>query len=312
MTTSICFVLRRMAFLTTPIGLAVSTLAASQAMSQEQETPNLPPVSYSYITEDSEERQFFDLGELSKSLSGQEFSLESVNSLSAKTVDDLEALRDSPPPFIERLLADETTAPLAEGLFLGGMSSAAAIAILNVTSIGKEKCKALGKELYGAPTLGSSSMRAVQNAIHVDTGTGLGRGEFDIRTTKFVMCRDPMTNTYEGVPINVRWTFNVNGKSLQSETTGNFSDPPPNNGNYKQRFLAEGLGIQLVLMVIDGTPLPPDNLAYLVVQDACIDIWFVDEVSGPDIWVPVSMPGSGVFCAGGYCKDVPPRLDATQ
>jgi hypothetical protein len=155
-------------------------------------------------------------------------------------------------------------------------------------------------------------MRAVQNAFHIGTGKGLGRGEFDIRTTKFVMCRDPMTNTFEGVPINVRWTFNVNGNSLQSETTGNFSDPPPNNGNYKQRFLAEGLGIQLVLMEIDGAPLLPDNPIYLVVQNACIDIWFVDEISGHDIWVPASMPGSGVFCAGGYCKDVPPGLDATQ
>lgn len=316
MATSGCFSIHRMTFLITPAILAVSAIAGTQAFSQEQEATSLSPVIYSHIVASEEpninNRKFFNLGELSTSLEGQGFSLQTVNDLSAKNVDELKNLRSDPPPSIARLLGDDMTAPLAQGLLLGGMSSAAAIVILNVTSIGKEKCAALGKKLYGGPMLGSSSMRAVQNAYHINSNTGLGRGEFDIRTTKFVLCRDTTTNTIEGVPINVRWTFNVNGNSLQSETSGNFSDPPPNNGNYKQRFLAEGLGIQLVLMEIDGVPLPPDNIVYLVVEDACIDIWFVEEVSGPDIWVPSSMPGSGVFCAGGYCKNVPPGLDATQ
>lgn len=304
---SIYSMLIRLARLPAPLCLVMSTFAISQAHGQEESGRDLPAVSYSYITESDAARQYFDLGVLSKLPVIQELNFEALSALEAKTVEELDGLRAN--SLVQGLLENSATRPLGEGLLLGGMSSAAAIAILNVTSIGTAKCQALGKEPYGTPILGSSSMRAVQHAIDVNTGKGLGRGEFDIQTTKFVLCRDPMTNTFEGVPINVRWVFNVNGDSLKTET-GNLTGP--NGKPYKQNFHAEGLGIQLVLMQIDGEELQPNNPIYLVVEDACIDIWFVNEVDGFDIWVPTSMIGNGVFCAGGYCKDDPPGLDATQ
>lgn len=194
------------------------------------------------------------------------------------------------------------------------MSAAAAIEMLTVAEIGAEKCMALPNgpwEIYKTPILGRSSMTAVQYAIDVNTQDGLGRGQFDIRTTKFVMCRNLLSNGIEGIPINVRWVFNVNGQSLMTET-GNLTGPPPEKLDYKQRFHAEGTGIQLVLMEIDGEALLPTNPIYLIVADACIDIWFAEEVDGFDISVPASLPNAGVFCAGGYCKGVPPGLDATR
>ncbi|WP_299680598.1 hypothetical protein [uncultured Roseobacter sp.] len=300
--------LYRLIRLTVPLCLVISTLAVSQVEGQEYSEANPFGVNYSYITE-AGDKERFDLEELSKQLVDQRLDLESLNNLTARTVDDLDALASD--PMIRNLLGNSTTRPLGQGILLGGMSSAAAIVILNVTVIGAEKCDTLGKVLFGSAVLGSSSMRAVQNAHDAATGIGLGRGEFDIRTTKFVLCRDPENNTFEGVPINVRWVFNVNGNSLTTEKAP-FTNPPPNNGNYKQRFLARGLGIELVLMEIDGAALPPSNPSYLIVEDACIDIWFVDEVDDFDIVVPASMSGSGVFCAGGYCKGNPPGLDATQ
>lgn len=273
---------------------------------QSTEVVTVPEVSYSYqIKNDAGEieKRIFDLVELSNALSELSFAFRSPNEINQAAIDELQAE-------IDRLGVENSIAqPLVAGWEQGGMSAAAAIVILSVTSIGAEECAKLGKVLHGVPLLGSSSMRAVQNPRTADTTDGLGRGNFDIRTTKFVLCRDVSNNEIEGVPIIVRWVFNVNGDSLETET-GNLTGP---NGNaYKQNFHAEGLGIQLVLMEINGVALAQNNPVYNIVENACIDIWFVEEVSGFDISVPASITGYGVFCAGGYCKNNPPGLDATQ
>ena len=309
MNTGLSSTIFRLTRLAAPLCLFVLALGLPPAQGQELSGGNLRSVSYSYILEPGGERQYFDLGVLSETDAFQDLSIEALGSILAETPDDLRLLAEN--TIVQALDADFTTQPLAAGIQLGGVHSAAAFQIMGVTIIGKIKCALIGKKLIGVPILGSSSMRAVQYAVDANDGTGLGRGQFNIRTTKFVLCRDPDKPVYEGVPINVRWVFNVNNDSLTTEK-GSFSDPPPGNGTYKQRFLARGEGIQLVLLQVDDFTFPPNSPVYLKSADACIDIWFVDPVDDFDIWVPASTIGNGVFCAGGYCKNKPPGLDATQ
>lgn len=327
-----------------PLSLLLSPFGATGVYSQDESVVTVPSVSYSYLSEKTDGRgkyisEYFDLKEVSDQLialqeenPGIRISSEVARALSASSIDELRRLDES--AYIRALRTNPITKPLADGIVHiesdsgtggGGMSAAAAIEILTVAEIGAEKCQALPPvpptdtnpknkwEIYGTPILGRSSMDAVQYAKKaVGTLDGLGRGQFDIRTTKFVLCRNQLTNDIKGIPINVRWVFNVNGQSLKVEESGGFSNPPPGGGTYQQRFIARGVGIQLVLMEIDGQPLLANNPVYLIVEHACIDIWFVDKVSGFDISVPASLPNTGVFCAGGYCKGVPPGLDATR
>lgn len=288
----------------------IISLVATQTYGQDVVT--VPTASYSYLPEPGAERQFIDLTALSAEIDESAYTFETALALSATTLEELQALRDN--PLIQSLTGD-TSQFLADGLLQGGASTGAAMVMLGVTAIAAEKCKELDTGqgdnfvIYKDVMLGRSSMRAVQNSFNTSTNKGLGRGQFDIYTTKFALCRNQINNDIVGIPINVRWVFNVNGDSLimsQGNLTG------PKGRPYKQNFRAEGTGIQVVLMEIDGQPLPPDHPVYLVVEDACIDIWLPEVVSTFDISFPVSIPDKGVFCAGGYCKDKPPGLDATQ
>lgn len=275
---------------------------ATASFGQSNEVVTVPKVSYSHLHELPDgtlEKREFDAVTLSETLMRLRFDSQSWSPLGPDT--------------IEILKSDPLTKPLGEGLEQGGMSAAAATVILSVTSIGAEECAKLGMEMYKTPILGRSSMHAIQNSINTANSDGLGRGQFDIRTTKFVLCRDLSSNDVEGVPINVRWVFNINGNSLETTKApsgGHITGP--GGEQYKQNFHAEGLGIQVVLMEINGMALSPGHLVYSIVEDACIDIWFKEEVDGFDISVPASIPNFGVFCAGGYCKNKPPGLDATR
>lgn len=326
MSTDLYSILCRITRFAIPLPLLALSFAATDAYGQDGEVVTVPKVYYSYLPEGGGKREYVDV----KTLSDQLFKLQSeypqisyttALTLEASNMEALRTLDDS--EYIQILRRNPVTKPFADGIVHiddegetrgGGMSAAAAIEMLSVSEIGAAKCQELPNgpwEVYKTPILGRSSMSAVQFAKDVDTQEGLGRGQFDIRTTKFVVCRNQTSNDIEGIPINVRWVFNVNGNSLTTKI-GNLTGPPPEESNYKQRFHAEGIGIQLVLMEIDGEALPPTNPIYLIVQDACIDIWFVEEVGGHDISVPASLPDFGVFCAGGYCKDHPPGLDATR
>jgi hypothetical protein len=337
MISSLCAAFFSKARYGTPMCLLVSLSIATDVRGQDNEIVTVPSVFYSYLSEEKDSegnhiKKFFDLKELSDQISELGLSSESALAINASEEDGyrslnedafINALRQSDNPGLEAL-GDSLGYFEDEELNGGGVQAAAAIEMLTVSDIGAEKCKALPPappdlgnpnnkwEIYKTAILGRCSMTAVQYAFDQDANEGLGRGQFDIRTTKFVLCRNLLTNDIEGIPINVRWVFNVNGQSLKVEESGGFSNPPPNGGSYQQRFIARGTGIQLVLMQIDGTALPPNNPAYLIVGNACIDIWFVDKVNGFDISVPASLPNAGVFCAGGYCKGVPPGLDATR
>ncbi|MGV6847353.1 MAG: hypothetical protein ACWA5A_03125 [Marinibacterium sp.] len=291
---------------------AILVLAATPAYAQDNEVGTVPTASYSFLPEEGADRQLIDLGILAKELNAIGFSVDDLFSLEVESLENLEPLRSD--PFVQGL-DGEITQHLGEGIRLGGASAGAAMVILGVTAIAAEKCEMLNTEpdddfvLYKDPILGRSSMRAVQFSIDDATMQGLGRGQFDIYTTKFALCRNTRNNDIVGIPINVRWVFNVNGDSLTMKK-GNLTGPK--DKPYKQNFHAEGMGIQLVLMQIDGRALPPNSPVYAIVEDACIDIWLPEIVDDFDISFPVSIPDAGVFCAGGYCKDRPPGLDATH
>ena len=275
---------------------------------QDPSTEGLPRPSYSYLTSDRE-RTEINFEDLAQEIADLEYDHTALFALQAP--EEITALQEN--PVVQTLTDERNSAALqaiGAGLELGGMSSAAAIVMFTVASIGAQQCEKMGKVISGAPILGRSSMDAVQWAKSEDTGKGLGRGQFDIRSTKFVLCRDESNNAIDGIAINVRWVFNVNGDSLMTKQAP--FQKTPGNKPYKQNFHAEGIGIQLVLLEIDGTEVQQQNPIYKIVEDACIDIWFVQEVDGFDISVPASLPTAGVFCAGGYCKDDPPGLDATQ
>ena len=292
--------------------LMILSLAAMQAAAQDKAIETVPTAQYSYLSEVGGERQFIDLGELSEEFKANPYSLEELYSLEATTVEELSALQSY--PLFDRLLG-EISQQLGAGLQQGGASTGAAIEMLSVSAIATEKCEALNTNpnddfvVYKDAILGRSTMRAVQYSIDEATQMGLGRGQFDIYTTKFAICRNQKNNDIVGIPINVRWVFSVNGDSLIMEK-GNLTGPKGNP--YKQNFHAEGTGIQVVLMEVDGHALPPNHPVYLIVENACIDIWLPEIVDKFDINFPASIPNAGVFCAGGYCKDVPPGLDATK
>lgn len=321
----------------TPLSLLLSSVVATDVRAQDDPVVTVPKVFYSYLSEEQDAdgkyiKQLYDLKELADGMNELGLSYTEAFAIDASQEDNYRALNEN--QFVKALRGSENPALKALGDSLGrfeneelvgaGIPGAAAIEMMTVASIGAEKCAMLPPvppdlnnpnnkwELYSDAILGRSSMNAVQYAYNDTANNGLGRGQFDIRTTKFVLCRNLLTNDIEGVPINVRWVFNVNGQSLKVEEAGGFSDPPPNGGSYQQRFIGRGTGIQLVLMEVDGTALLPNNPAYLISSDACIDIWFVDKVDGFDISVPASLPNAGVFCAGGYCKNEPPGLDATR
>lgn len=275
---------------------------ATGAHAQEEEVVTVPEASYGYLAESDSgeiEKQYFDLPTLANELAEFEVTFQPPSIIS----DDL----------LRQLRQGTFTKLLADSWDERGIPAAAAALIMSVTSIGASECAKLGKTIHGNPLLGSSSMTAVQNAKIFMTTDGLGRGQFDIRTTKFVLCRDVSNNAIQGVPITVRWIFNVNDDSLVSKKAS-VSGPitGPNGNQYQQNFHAEGIGIQLVLLVVNGVALPPSSPVYDIVENACIDIFFVNEVPSFDISVPSSTPYDGVFCAGGYCKGKPPGLDATQ
>lgn len=292
--------------------LMVSSLAATQINAQDKEVETVPTALYSYLPEPDGAREFIDLGELSAEIAEADYSLQDVFSLEATTAEELAALREHP---VIQGLNGTISKQLGNGILEGGASAGAAIVILSVAKIAKEKCEALNTGpndnyvVYKDAILGRSSLRAVQYSIDENTQEGLGRGQFDIYTTKFALCRNTLNNDIVGVPINIRWVFNVNGNSLKT-TKGLLTGPK--GKPYKQNFHANGLGIQVVLMEVDGQALAPNNPVYMIVQNACIDIWLPEETDAFDVNFPVSIPTAGVFCAGGYCKNVPPGLDATQ
>jgi hypothetical protein len=287
------------------------TLAATQVGAQDKDVETVPTALYSFLPEADAERQFIDLGQLSEEIS-DDYTIDDAYNLEATTLEELQALRSHP---LIQSLNGEISQHIGEGFLQGGVSTGAAIVMLSVSAIAKKKCKALNVNpnddfvVYKDAMLGRSTLRAVQYSIDDATQVGLGRGQFDIYTTKFAICRNQVNNDIAGIPINVRWVFNVNGNSLITKK-GNLSGP--NGKPYKQNFHAEGLGIQVVLMEIDGQALPPNHPVYLIVPNACIDIWLPEVTNTFDVDFPVSIPTAGVFCAGGYCKNVPPGLDATQ
>lgn len=292
--------------------LIAGVLAATQINAQDKEVETVPTALYSYQPDGGGPREFIDLGALSAELGEMSYSLQDAFALEATTLEELEALRSS--PFLKSLTGD-ISQQLAEAIAQGGASAGAAMVILSVGTIAKAKCEALNTNsndnyvLYKDAILGRSSLRAVQYSIDEATGQGLGRGQFDIYTTKFALCRNTANNDIVGIPINVRWVFNVNGNSLMTKK-GNLSGPK--GKPYSQNFHAEGIGIQVVLMEIDGQALGPHHPVYMIVENACIDIWLPEETDTFNVNFPVSIPNAGVFCAGGYCKNVPPGLDATQ
>lgn len=332
-----CAAIFRKARFATPLCLLLSSVVATDVLGQDNPVVTVPKVFYSYLSDEKDAegnhiKQFYDLKELSDEMNELGLSAREAFAIDASREELYIELNGN--RFINGLRGSENPALKALGeslgrfedneLIGGGVPAAAAIEMTTVALIGAEKCAMLPPvppsesnpnnkwELYSDAILGRSSMNAVQYAYSETANNGLGRGQFDIRTTKFVLCRNLLTNDIEGVPINVRWVFNVNGNSLRVEEAGGFSNPPPNGGSYQQRFVGRGTGVQLVLMQVDGMALPPSSPAYLITSDACIDIWFVDKVDGFDISVPASLPNAGVFCAGGYCKNVPPGLDATR
>ncbi|MEX0317576.1 MAG: hypothetical protein AB3N21_06480 [Ruegeria sp.] len=290
-------------FFTQLLFLPLFAVYATVAYGKSEDVVTVPKVSYSYAHENAAGqlvKREFDVVALSRALTGLGFDTKSWTRLEPETID---ALKSNP-----------LTQPLGLGLEQGGMPAVAATVILNVSTIGAEECAKLSMVPYKTPILGRSSMHAIQNTVSPVNYDGLGRGQFDIWTTKFVLCRDDMTNEISGIPINIRWVFNINGNSLKT-TRADPNGPPlkgPNGGDYRQNFHARGLGIQMVLLQINGVARPKGDPVYKISADSCIDIWFVDYVDDFDISVPASIPNFGVFCAGGSCKDKPPWLDATQ
>ncbi|WP_299284387.1 hypothetical protein [uncultured Tateyamaria sp.] len=296
--------------------LVIFALASTQANAQGNDAGTAPTALYSYLADAGRERQFIDLGALAREFERSDYTIQAAFqaafSLEARTPEELKALRSD--PLFDRLNGD-TTQHLGAGLLEGGASSGAALVMLGVAAIAAEKCEALNTDsndnfvLYKDAILGRSSLRAVQFSIDETTELGLGRGQFDIYTTKFAICRNTANNDIAGIPINVRWVFNVNDDSLTTRK-GDLSGPK--GRPYKQNFHAEGDGIQVVLMEIDGQAVQPGHPVYRIVEDACIDIWLPEVVDTFDVDFPVSILNAGVFCAGGYCKGRPPGLDATQ
>lgn len=276
------------------------------SVAQDQPIEILPRASYSYQPLEGTRRTDFNLDALAAEFAELQydqsdlFAIDGSDGIEGLASDaGLQGLRNSNDPAMQALVA---------GLELGGLSAASAITIGSVAIIGAIECAKLGKVIDGLPILGRSSMEAVQWARSEATGKGLGRGQFDIRTTKFVLCRD--ADSVDGIAINVRWVFNVNNHALIERR------PPfestPGNIDYKQNFRASGKDIELVLLEINGEPVPEQSPIYIPVEIACIDIWFKEPVEENTISIPASLPNAGVFCAGGYCKLNPPGLDATQ
>lgn len=258
--------------------------------------------SYSFIEEG--ERVPFDLATVASELISS--NVEYLSVPKSDLLADDSALRKS-----------EILTKLSEAMEIGGASAGAAEIILTAAELGRRKCEETGMVIHGSPLLGRSEMRGVQYARLEDEDV-IGRGQLDIQTTKFILCRNLSSNEIVGHALNIRWVININGSGFRT-TIASEGDvlPGPNGRAYKQRLQADGADIQVVLFAVGDTIYAKDHPVYDVVEQACIDIWLVETLDDNEIWLRSSTPDYGSFCAGGYCKDNddnarPPYLDATM
>lgn len=216
---------------------------------------------------------------------------------------------------LNTLSDNNTLSELIEALSVGGALSGVAEEILTMGAIADRKCLALGPdfEIDGNPNLVESHLVANYYARPVSDPSALGRGQFDVQTSKSFICRNNVTGDVFAQSVHVRWVFNVNGNGLVYELNKTV------NGTTYPVMLAAGshengtTKIQVVLFEIDGAVMPPDHSVYHISTESCAEIFFSNPIPIPYGHVdPVSYPFSFTFCAGGRCRNDPPFLDATN
>lgn len=276
----------------------------------------LPKASYTYRIEQNGDPIPIDLGELAEALDEAGISVEDFLALRGDADAEGNLILREPFNLTDKLRAS-AFGPMSEAFSQGGASAGAATVMSLVALIAYFRCQALPPAgqffLEGNPILGRSSMHGVQVIDVPGSASKLGRGQFDIHTTKFAMCvlrdGDGTIQEVEGIAINVRWVFNVNEHAL---TRQQGAIAGPNGGTYAEKISAEGKAIEVVLMQIDSHTMPVGHPVYFPTDFACIQIFLPNPLASFDIDFPVSTPNQGFFCAGGFCKNAPPWLDATQ